>query len=172
MSRSAFLATLLFALCLLQADRPVNAQGRTEQAATRSAETRLQPTNCENHIAMLEAAHHDAGKDGLIIIIARLGDAESRQDLNRRRLHNARAYLTEYLNLRALGTIVTAEGERVKGYGRIELYVGGKLYHVLALRRNADLIVGSCEPEALDDARQKELRLKLYPWRDRTPRRR
>lgn len=171
MSGTAFLGALSFALCLLQAGRPVNAQGRTEQAVTQPAELRPRPTNCENHIAMLEAAHHDAGKDGLIIIIAWLGDGESRQGLNRRRLHNARAYLAEYLNLRAPGTIVTAEGERVKGYGRIELYVGGRLYHVLALRRNADLIVGSCEPETLDDAKQKRLRLKLYPWRDRTPRR-
>ena len=135
-----------------------------EQNATRYAQTDPRPTNCENHIAVLEAAHHDAGKEGLIIVIARKGTGEKRRDLNRRRLYNARAYLTDYLGLRAPETIVTAEGEPVNGYGRIELYVGGRLYYVLALRRNADLVVGSCEPEALDDARQKELRKKLYPW--------
>lgn len=166
MSRGAYTAVLLFVLCLTLAERPANAQERTGKNATRYAQTEPKPTNCENHIAVLEAAHHDAGKDGLIIVIARLGAGEDRPDLNRRRLYNARAYLTEYLNLRAPETIVTAEGEQVKGYGRIELYVGGKLYYVLALKRNADLIVGSCEPEALDDARQRKLRMKLYPWRD------
>jgi hypothetical protein len=170
MSRSAFSAALSFTLCLTLAVRSISAQEWTEQNATRYAQIDPKPTNCENHIAVLEAAHHDAGKEGLIIIIARQGAGENRRDLNRRRLYNARAYLTEYLNLRASETIVTAEGERVKGYGRIEIYIGGKLYYVLALKRNADLIVGSCEPKELDDARQKELRLKLYPWRDRNPR--
>ncbi len=172
MSRSAFLAALFFTLCLTPTVPSISAQERTEQNATRYAQTDPKPTNCENHIAVLEAAHHDAGKEGLIIVIARRGNNENRLGLNRRRLYNARAYLTEYLRLRAPETIITAEGEPVNGYGRIELYVGGRLYYVLALRRNADLVVGSCEPEALDDAKQKQLRLKLYPWRDSNPRRR
>lgn len=171
MSRT-FSIALLFVLGLALATCSISAQESTDRSAVRPPEVETKPTNCERHILILEGAHHAAGKDGLIILIARLGDGENRQDLNRRRLHNARTYLSEYLNLRAPETIVTAEGERVKGYGRIEIYVGGKLYYVLALKRDADLIVGSCEPEALDDARQKELRLKLYPWRDRNPQRR
>lgn len=163
---------LLFVLWQAVANIPISAQEQKDQGATRRAEVEIEPTNCEHHILILESAHHAAGKDGLVILIARLGNGENRQDLNRRRLHNARVYLTEYLKLRAPEPIVTAEGEQVKGYGRIELYVGGKLHYVLALKRNADLIVGSCEPEELDDVRQKELRLKLYPWRDRNPRRR
>jgi hypothetical protein len=154
---------------LLPAHDYLKAQERTRQPITDYIEAEPTTTNCENHIAVLEAASRDTDKGGLIIIIARLGSGEARQKLNYRRLYNARTYLTEYLRLRSPETIVTAEGERVKGYGRIEIYVGGRLYHILALRRNADLIVGSCEPKALDDAKQRELRLKLYPWRDRNP---
>lgn len=122
------------------------------------------PTNCENHIAMLDIADQDAGRAGLIIIIGRLGTGERSRELNEHRLHSAQAYLTEYRAVRLPETIVVAKGERVAGYGRIELYVGGKLHTVFAIKRNADLAVGSCEPADLDDARQRELRKKLYPW--------
>ena len=41
------------------------------------------PTNCEFHIATLDAAHDQACRDGLVIVIVRLGDSEQRQDLHR-----------------------------------------------------------------------------------------
>jgi hypothetical protein len=122
------------------------------------------PTNCETHIAILDIAHQDAGQDGLIIMIGHLGDGERNRDLNQDRLHSARAHLTEYRAVRSPDTIVIAEGQRVSGYGRIELYIGGKLHTAFAIRRNADVSVGSCEPKELDDLRQRELRKKLYPW--------
>jgi len=142
----------------------------TSAAQSTSAQTNPKPTNCENHIAVLEAANHDAGKDGLIILIGRLGSGDNKPDLNQHRLHSARAYLTDYLGVRSSNTIVVAEGERVEGNGRIEIYVAGKLYYVFALKANADLSVGSCEPAELDDARQKELRKTLYPWLYQAPR--
>ena len=122
------------------------------------------PTNCETHIAILDIADQDAGRDGLIIMVGRLGDGERSRELNQHRLHSARAYLTEYRAVRSPTTIIIAKGERVAGYGRIELYIGGKLQTAFAIRRNAELSVGSCEPPELDDARQRELRKKLYPW--------
>lgn len=143
---------------------PINTCEQTRQITPYRAREEIKPGNCENNIAVIEAAHKATGKDGLLIIIARLGDGERRKALNYRRLHNASAYLTDYLNVRSSETVVIGEGERINGYGRIELYVGGKLFDVLAVGRNADLIVGSCEPEVLDDQRQKELRMKLYPW--------
>ena len=164
MIRSAFSVALFLMLCLTQAGRFKSAQERMERKAVRFAQTDPKPTNCENHIAVLEAANHDAGKDGLIILIARLGNGDNKPGLNEHRLHSARAYLTEYLRARSPKSIVIAEGERIEGYGRIEIYVGGKLYYVLAIKANADLSVGSCEPAELDDARQRELRKKLYPW--------
>lgn len=171
MRRVVCAVALLCGLGLLSGHRFLGARNIMGQKAASNSEAGPQPANCENNIAMLEAANHAAGRDGLIIMIARLGNGETKQSLNRRRLHNARFYLTNYLRLRADETIVVAEGESVQGYGRVELYVGGKLYKALAANHNADLIVGSCEPEQLDDARQRELRMKLYPWRDRNLRR-
>jgi hypothetical protein len=174
-SRSVFSIALFvtLGLTLTSAVRTISAQERTEQNVIRYVQSDPKPTNCENHIAVLEAAHYDAGKDGLIILIARLGNGDNKRELNQHRLHSARAYLTEYLHARSPNTIVIAEGERVEGYGRIEVYVGGKLYSVLAIKANADLSVGSCEPAELDDARQRQLRKKLYPWlyQNQAPRR-
>src|SRR5262249_14634611 len=127
------------------------------------------PTNCEFHIATLDAAHNQAGKEGLVVAIARRGDAEQRPELNRRRLHNVRTYLVEF-DHRSPKTIITAEGERVTGYGRIELYVGGKLYYVLMIRSNADFAVGACSFEG-DNPCAYELEKQLYPCLDRRARR-
>ncbi len=172
MRMRAYLVASLFVALLSSGTLEINTEGRSEESSSPNSQIDAHPTNCEDHIAILEAANHDAGKDGIIIMLARLGSKERGSKLNRRRLYNARAYLTEYLRARAPDTIVTAEGERTRGYGRIEIYVGGKLYHVFAVERDADFIVGSCEPEELDDSRQKALRMKLYPWRDRaSPRR-
>jgi hypothetical protein len=55
MRRATF--SVLFFLCLTSAARLTTAQ---------DVQTNPKPTNCENHIAVLEAANHDAGKDGLI----------------------------------------------------------------------------------------------------------
>lgn len=153
-------------MCLSLTGHLASSQEQNEQIAIERARTGAEPTNCENHIAVLEAAHQEAGQDELLILIARRGVGESRRDINHRRLYNARTYLADYLNVRAPERIVIAEGEPINGYGRVELYVSGRLFYVLALTRNADLLVGSCEPEALDDARQRELRMRLYPWRD------
>src|ERR1700752_4121782 len=99
MSRGMFSFALLF-LCLTSAVHSASAQGRAGQNTARYAQTDPKPTNCENHIAVLEAANHDAGKDGLIILIGRLGSGDNKPDLNRHRLHSARAYLTDYLSVR------------------------------------------------------------------------
>lgn len=131
--------------------------------------TQSQPTSCEENVALLSAANQVAGEDGLIIAIARLGKSERNRELNRRRLHNVRVYLTEFDWHRAPETLITAEGEQAKGYGRVELYVGGKLYTALEIRHNQDLLVGSCEP---DDIRPVEAEKNLYPYRDKKPQRR
>jgi hypothetical protein len=145
------------------------AQDQPKAASTLSFPMEIKPTNCEFHIATLDAANNQAGKDGLVIAIARLGDGERRQDLNRRRLHNLRTYLVEF-DGRFPETIITAEGERVSGYGRVELYVGGKLFYVLMIRPSADLAVGACSFEG-DDPCTYERERKLYPCINRKARR-
>jgi hypothetical protein len=122
---------------------------------------------CEDNISFLSNAHHLAGADGTIIAIARLGEGEGNRELIRRRLHNTREYLTQFGWHREPKTVVTAEGEPVVGYGRVELYVRGVLFAVLEVKRNQDLLVGSCEP---DDIRPVKAERNLYPYRDQNPR--
>lgn len=146
------------------------AQDPSTPANTQTMKMETKPTNCEFNIAVLDGAHGKVGKDDLIIVIARLGDAERRHELNRRRLHNVRTYLMEF-DGRSAETIITAEGERVKGYGRVELYVGGKLFYILMIRVNADFPVGSCSYEGEDPCSHKREK-KLYPCLDRNSRKR
>lgn len=119
--------------------------------------------NCETNIHYLDNAHHLAGDDSIIIAVARLGTGETDPNLNRRRLHNVRAYLTQFAWKRAADSVVTADGERVEGYGRIDIYVRGGHWASLAVRRNGDLIVGSCEP---DHMRGQQENTTFYPFRN------
>jgi hypothetical protein len=154
MSKELFLTLLL----LLAAD-PVMAQ---------VSQRKIEPYDCEANDATLNVTHQTAGGKDLIIFIARLGDGEKNRSLNYRRLHNVRAYLTEFGWKRDPQTIILAEGERVKGYGRIEIYVKGILFDVLAVKTNGDLPIGSCEP---DDIRPKKAEEIFYPYRDSSQRR-
>jgi hypothetical protein len=124
------------------------------------------PVNCESDIAMLDLASNQAGENGLIIVIAHLGDGDHRPDLNNRRLHNVRIYLTQWDGHRNPDNVITATGERVKGYGRVGLYVRGQLSVTILIRPNADLIVGSCTYEINSPAEQRREN-NLYPWLDR-----
>ena len=125
-----------------------------------------QPTlnNCEMNDNYLDNAHHLAGDDSIIIAVAHLGAGERDPNLNRRRLHNVREYLAGYNWKRPRATVVTGEGQKVDGYGRVDIYVKGSHWASLAVRRNADLIVGSCEP---DHMRGQEENRTFYPFRDR-----
>ncbi len=106
-----------------------------------------EPQNCEMNLQDLEHARNLARPEtyGYLIIVARLGDGERRKELNFRRLYNARLQLTR------IGVpsdkIVIAEGERVKGLGRVELYVRGEFIGALPVRRGADICVGCCGPD-------------------------
>jgi hypothetical protein len=144
------------------------ATAAVQKPSTPTVKMETKPTNCEFHIATLDAANNEAGGKGLVIVIARLGDGEQRQTLNRRRLHNVRTYLVEF-DHRSTETIITAEGERVNGYGRIELYVAGKLFYVLMIRTNADFAVGSCSYEGEDPCTHQREK-KLYPCLDKNSR--
>ena len=78
------------------------------------------------------------------IVIGRLGKGERSRELNRRRLYNVQTFLSRYKTIGA-ENIVVAEGEKVRGYGRVEIYVGGKLAETLAVPKNKDLMVACCE---------------------------
>jgi hypothetical protein len=161
----------VFAVTLLHVGFGVSASyGKVALRGAPHSQIEAQPTNCEFNISILTGAHWAAGDDGLIIMIARLGARDRKRDLNRRRLHNAQTFLTEF-GQRAPQTIITAEGERVPSYGRVELYVGGKLFHVLLINPNDDLAVGSCSFEGNDPCTYKREK-KLYPCLEKKQRKR
>lgn len=77
-----------------------------------------------------------------IILIARLGDGEYKRDLNYVRLDRAFWGLTFGAEV---PTVIKAEGERVKGAGRVEVYVDGILRLVILTERNKYICVSCCD---------------------------
>ena len=82
------------------------------------------PIHCEDYQAQLDNVIIEwlKMKESKMIFIARLGNGERDRKLNRMRM----SYIEDYLNKKDV-QYVFAEGERVKGFGRMELYVGGRL---------------------------------------------
>lgn len=139
------------------------------------------PAHCADRSAALDAIHQKTPPDQMIIVVARPGGGDVRPDLSLRRLRNARAFLTEYLEppgRRDPKTIGMVEGDRVEGLGRLEVYVGGRLVWVLMARPDRDVDFGNCYPpdesfirkRVYDPCRVKSHRI-FYPCRDRYARR-
>ncbi|MDQ3819991.1 MAG: hypothetical protein M3362_20270 [Acidobacteriota bacterium] len=102
------------------------------------------PLNCEMTFQLMEDVRNmiQAEPDnGVLILIARLGNGEKSLTLNRRRLYNVREGFQVTLGIR--NPIVVAEGERINGFGRVEVYLGGKFVGALVARRNSHVI--KCE---------------------------
>jgi hypothetical protein len=91
--------------------------------------------NNESAKANLDWVAQSAGDNQTIIVIARTGTNELTRNLNSKRLQTIRLYLQ---NMRGISKekIVTAEGKRVTGKGRVEIYLGGHLFMVFNLVRN------------------------------------
>jgi hypothetical protein len=88
-----------------------------------------------NRVYVSDAAERAKNIDGsYVIVIARLGRSELPRH-NRARLQEIKTYLEEVLQAKT----VIAEGESVRGFGRLEIYVAGKLLYVLPVRRTATL---------------------------------
>ncbi len=101
-----------------------------------------EPVNCEGVTAYVETAMvmaQEEGENSYLIVIARLGDGERSRKLNLDRIKTVRGFMKG-----RRGKSIVAEGERTKGYGRLELYVGGKQAFVLPLRRNGNVDFWSC----------------------------
>ena len=79
-------------------------------------------------------------KQSNVIIIARLGRGESR-NINRVRLRQLREWL---LQVRGYPPerVVTAEGERMRGLGQVEVYISGKPIFIYRMKRNQDFFRG------------------------------
>ncbi|HEY9402730.1 MAG TPA: hypothetical protein VIQ24_08540 [Pyrinomonadaceae bacterium] len=101
---------------------------------------------CETNAVYLDALITMARESKeRVLVIARLGKAETSRYLFPRRLHNARTYLRR-LNPEQ---VLTAEGEQSEGQGRVEFYPGSRLIFVALVARGRDLCVNCCEAEML-----------------------
>jgi hypothetical protein len=101
-----------------------------------------QPTECDAATGRLDHAVIDTRKmeGAYLIIIARLGKGETSSRLNKYRL----SVVEEYVLRRGSDLkYVLAEGSRVQGLGRVELYVGGRLLYIMPIKKNAS---GWCLP--------------------------
>lgn len=132
--------------------------------------TQSRPTGCEYNTAILDGLAQKTKPDELIIVIAHLGPNDTKPNLNNRRLHNVRVYLTEFLTdasvRRRPETVVLAQGDRTQDYGSVEFYVNGKLVNTLKIRANADLSVANCGWEPPESPCPTAMR-NLFPCKDR-----
>jgi hypothetical protein len=158
------LSLMLMATAVALTQKPIARQS--------SSLTQDRPTGCESNTAILDGLVQKTQPDELIITIAHLGANETRRNLSNRRLHNVRAYLTEFLTdpsvRRKPETIVLAQGQPVQDFGSIEFYVNGKLIDTLRIRTNADLSVANCGREPPENACPTSMR-NLFPCKDRYP---
>lgn len=136
------------------------------QQQTKNTLITIEPKPCEFNNLMLEQANREAGKDSVIILIARPGIKDTKKDISKKRLHTASAYLVEYGKFRSPEKVIVAEApsEGKLYYGGVEIYVNGKLLDILTSGPNGLLGLGSCShPDAEDDESRKRNAL-LYPW--------
>ena len=94
------------------------------------------PMECEGAATRLDFAVVNTRKleGAYLILIARLGTGEFSKSLNQARLLGVKEYV---LRTGSDLKYVLAQGSRVKGLGRLEIYVGGQLADIMPLKKNA-----------------------------------
>jgi len=121
------------------------AQKQTIEPDSAGIGVSTKPLNCETTFAQMEEVRKliiaETEERKVLIMIARLGNGEKGRTLNRRRLSNVKEGFKVTLGIKS--PIVTAEGERVAGFGRVDLYLGGKFIGALIATRNSHVI--KCE---------------------------
>jgi hypothetical protein len=95
--------------------------------------------NCEEAKALLDLLRNDVGDEGVIILIARLGDGEASRKINGRRLYSVWSYL-HHAGQFPSDRLVKAEGEKVVGPSRIEIYAKGRLMLSLTAKTGGDIV--------------------------------
>lgn len=108
-------------------------QSRAAQS-TDSTYVAKQPVSCQGFAALVDnqLVEWQSNQETYLIFIARLGKEETASNLSRYRLKDVRDYLKRDPTIK----YVTAQGSRVEGLGRIEIYVGGKLSTVIPVKKN------------------------------------
>jgi hypothetical protein len=131
-----------------------------DKASAPSTPFYTQGHNSEENSAIFDALHQEAIHSGKpVIIISRLGTGEYGMRLHQRRLHNAVERFTSSGTRYSRDDTMATIGPRVKGKGRIEVYIEGKLRFVSEIGRGKDMIVDCCEsfPEYYPEYRGKRV---------------
>ncbi len=104
------------------------------------AQVEIAPPNEEGYrrngiaIANLEALVNTTKERAFIV--AHLGRGETARQLNHRRLECIRSQFGSGVKP---GKVILVEGERVRGLGRVDFYLGSELMHVALVPRNSNL---------------------------------
>ncbi|MDX6528882.1 MAG: hypothetical protein QOH41_1172 [Blastocatellia bacterium] len=126
------LGSSMLMVCVMSSTNVVLGQqlvnvGEVETTSATEEGYRRNGINIANLSAQLNTTNQRA------FIIAHLGTGERSRQLNHRRLACIRSMLINS----SPDKLTLAEGERVKGLGRIEVYLGSELMNVALLARNA-----------------------------------
>lgn len=163
LERSKFMSVIirqsLLVLVMLLSAAPLVAQEQSVHSFAQGWGIPDSPLNCEINFQNLEyvssLVRKEKSRNGVLILIARLGSGEKQRELNRRRLYNVRLKLSGALDV-PTERIVIAEGEQVKGFGRVEFYLSGELVGVLLVQKHSDICVGCCGPDE-----------RFYPYKEK-----
>ncbi len=98
----------------------------------------MKPSNCEDTKQTLGVVH-ELSRSNTLIIIARLGNGESKRSLSKKRLNAARDFLESRWR-RSPQLTTLADGDAVRGLGRLELYTNGDLTYVISLKKGANIL--------------------------------
>ena len=131
-----FLIVLIVAFSVFEAVHHTNAQNRNLIPRTLPITVGTSTETWKSEIGYLSQS---LTQDEVVILVARLGNKEASSSLNRQRLQVARTYLHVSRGLEPPlreNNVVVAQGARIRGDGRIEAYVRGKLFMVFVFKRN------------------------------------
>lgn len=92
-------------------------------------------------------------------VVARLGDGESANSLNQKRLQAARTYLIEMRGVDK-SKITFTEGKSIKGEGRLEFYMDDNLTLVSLAERGKNVRIGCCFEDEDEIPPAKEIKKK------------
>jgi len=119
-----------------------SAKAQSPHLIPRSTPAIVDADNNETWKTEMSYLSQSIGADEPVILIARLGNGEVSRKLSRQRLQLTRLYLHVGRGLEPPlkeENIVVAEGERIRGVGRIEAYVRGKLFMIFIFKRNKNV---------------------------------
>jgi hypothetical protein len=131
-----------------------------DKASVQSTPFQNRGQDGEGNSATFDALYDEAKRsEKPVIIISRLGTGEYGMRLHERRLHNAVERFTNSGKRYSRDKTVASIGPRVKGKGRIEVYIEGELRFVSEIDRGKDIIVDCCEgfPEYYPEYRGKRM---------------